>query len=147
MKGLVEEGQEHIQEHEKGTLRDVALAAAADKVEHYEISAYKSVRSLAKTVGQRAVAGLMQETLREEEQTDSLLLQIAQRLQQEVYDSEGEEEEAPVRAGRGNAAGKKTSAQSRGRDVSSTEMTLTDSDESSSRRGTTRKAGSRAGAA
>jgi ferritin-like metal-binding protein YciE len=130
MKGLVEEGQEHIQEHEKGTLRDLALAGAADKVEHYEISAYKSVRALAKTVGQRAVAGLMQETLREEEQTDSLLLQIAQRLQQEIQSGSAEEEETPARAKRGNTPNQKTSAKSGGRRSGSNGTTaMTDHDE------------------
>ncbi len=84
MKGLVEEGQEHVGEHERGLELDLALAASAEKVEHYEIAGYMTARSIAKTIGQRAVAGLMQETLREEEQTGNLLLQIAERLQREM---------------------------------------------------------------
>lgn len=87
MQGLVEEGQEHVAEHERGTILDVTLAAGAEKVEHYEIAGYMTARSLAKAIGQRAVAGLMQETLREEEQTGNLLMQIAERLQREVRDS------------------------------------------------------------
>jgi ferritin-like metal-binding protein YciE len=84
MKGLVEEGQEHAGEHEKGLELDLALAASAEKVEHYEIAGYMTARSMAKTIGQTAVAGLMQETLREEEQTGNLILQIAERLQREM---------------------------------------------------------------
>jgi ferritin-like metal-binding protein YciE len=88
MKGLVEEGQEHAGEHEKGLALDLALAASADKVEHYEIAGYMTARSMAKAIGQRAVAGLMQETLREEEQTSNLMLQIAERLQREMQDGQ-----------------------------------------------------------
>jgi ferritin-like metal-binding protein YciE len=90
MKGLVEEGQEHVEEHERGLELDLVLelnlvlAASAEKVEHYEIAGYMTARYLAKTIGQRAVAGLMQETLREEEQTGNLILQIAERLQREM---------------------------------------------------------------
>lgn len=86
MKGLVEEGQEHVGEHKRGLELDLALAASAEKVEHYEIAGYMTARSIAKTIGQRAVAGLMQETLREEEQTGNLILQIAERLQREMKD-------------------------------------------------------------
>jgi ferritin-like metal-binding protein YciE len=121
MKGLVEEGQEHIQEHEKGTLRDLALAGAADKVEHYEISAYKSVRALAKTVGLRAVAGLMQETLREEEQTDNLLLKIAERLQRDMRET-GASSKPSSNASRNASAGRKTTE-------SAASMAMTDHDE------------------
>jgi ferritin-like metal-binding protein YciE len=91
MKGLVEEGQEHLSEHDKGLARDLALAASAEKVEHYEIAGYMTARSIAKTIGQRAVAGLMQETLREEEQTGNLILQIAERLQREMKEMGGQQ--------------------------------------------------------
>jgi hypothetical protein len=60
-----------------------------------------TARSIAKTIGQRAVAGLMQETLREEEQTGNLLLQIAERLQREMKEMGGEEEEDAPRSSRG----------------------------------------------
>jgi ferritin-like metal-binding protein YciE len=89
MKGLVEEGNEHAEEHEKGLERDLALTASAEKVEHYEIASYLTARSIAKTIGQRAVAGLMQETLREEEKAGNLMLQIAERLQREMKQGGG----------------------------------------------------------
>ena len=68
MKGLVEEAQEHIQEHEKGELLDQVLIAAAQKVEHYEIAAYGTARAMAKSLGNKEAMNLLQETLREEEQ-------------------------------------------------------------------------------
>jgi ferritin-like metal-binding protein YciE len=108
MKGLVEEGQEHVGEHGRGLELDLALAAAAEKVEHYEIASYMTARSMAKTIGQRAVAGLMQETLREEEQTGNLMLQIAERLQREMQEMSGREEEEETdsrSSGRGAASG------------------------------------------
>jgi ferritin-like metal-binding protein YciE len=81
MKGLVEEAQEHIQEHEKGELLDQVLIASAQKVEHYEIAAYGTARAIAKSMGAREAMGLLQETLKEEEQTDKLLTTIALKLQ------------------------------------------------------------------
>jgi len=89
MKGLIEEGSEHLQEHERGLVRDLTLAAGAEKVEHYEIAAYSTAKSLATASGQRAVAGLMQETLREEEQAGKLLMQIAERLQKGLQQGSG----------------------------------------------------------
>jgi ferritin-like metal-binding protein YciE len=81
MKGLVEEAQEHLQEHEKGELLDQVLIGAAQKVEHYEIAAYGTARAIAKSMGARDAMGLLQETLKEEEQTDKLLTTIALKLQ------------------------------------------------------------------
>jgi ferritin-like metal-binding protein YciE len=108
MKGLVEEGQEHLEEHERGAMRDVTLTASAEKVEHYEIAAYLSARSLAQAVGQQAVAGLMQETLREEEQAGNLMLQLAKQLQREVQqgarDEAGDERKGRSRSGRGTSS-------------------------------------------
>jgi ferritin-like metal-binding protein YciE len=124
MKGIVEEGQEHLAEQKRGPMMDVTLVAGAEKVEHYEIAAYMTAKSLAKAIGQRAVAGLMQETLREEEQTGTLLMQIAERLQKEMQQS------APAK-GRGgqkaNSARAGASASRAGSSASS--VTTTDHDE------------------
>lgn len=84
MKGLVEEAQEHIQEMERGQLLDNMLITAAQKVEHYEIAGYGTVRSIAKTLGKKEVMSLLQETLKEEETCDKNLTQIALRLQKEL---------------------------------------------------------------
>ena len=84
MKGLVEEAQEHVQEHERGEMLDQMLIGAAQKVEHYEIAAYGTARAIAKSIGNREAANLLQETLREEEGQDKSLTQIALRLQKEM---------------------------------------------------------------
>jgi hypothetical protein len=86
MKGLIEEGEETIEEGgEKDELAaDLALIAAAQKVEHYEISGYGTARSLAKQIGQREVALLLSHTLGEEEAADFLLTAITQPLLQQA---------------------------------------------------------------
>lgn len=94
MKGLVEEAQEHLQEHEKGELLDQVLVAAAQKVEHYEIASYGTAKAIAKSLGAKEALNLIQETLREEEGQDKQLSGIAIRLQKEM----GRAKPAPVQA-------------------------------------------------
>jgi len=86
MAGLIEEGQETIAEgKDKDDLEaDLALITAAQKVEHYEISGYGTVRSLARQIGERDVATLLSHTLGEEESADYLLTEIAKPLIQEA---------------------------------------------------------------
>ena len=79
MDGLVREGQQVMEETEKGTAtRDAALIISAQKIEHYEIAAYGSLAQLAKVMGLNEVANLLGQTLEEEKQTDSKLTQIAE---------------------------------------------------------------------
>jgi ferritin-like metal-binding protein YciE len=101
MKGLIEEGKEVLEEDGHDGVIDAALIAAAQRVEHYEISAYGTVRAMAELLGHENVARLFEETLEEEEATDEKLTEVAQSA---VYPgapkSEGdmgevEEEEAP----------------------------------------------------
>jgi Mn-containing catalase len=86
MKGLVEEGEETIEEGEdKDELTaDLALIAAAQRVEHYEISGYGNARSLARQIGEREVAALLSQTLGEEEAADFLLTTITQPILQQA---------------------------------------------------------------
>jgi len=86
MMGLVEEGQETIQEgSEKDEIAaDLALITAAQKVEHYEISGYGTVRALARQIGEYDAATLLGHSLGEEESTDFLLTEIAKPLLQEA---------------------------------------------------------------
>jgi Mn-containing catalase len=86
MKGLVEEGQETIEEGEdKDELTaDLALIAAAQRVEHYEISGYGNARCLARQIGEREVAQLLSHTLGEEEAADFLLTTITQPILQQA---------------------------------------------------------------
>ena len=78
MEGLVEEGQEQIDEIEKGPVLDAALIAAAQKVEHYEIAAYGSARTFAEQLGQPDIAQLLQQTLEEEHMADEKVTKIAE---------------------------------------------------------------------
>jgi len=84
MQGLVEEGQETITEgKDKSELEaDLALITAAQKVEHYEISGYGTVKTLARQIGEIEVSNLLTRTLGEEESTDFLLTEIAKPLVQ-----------------------------------------------------------------
>lgn len=79
MNGLLKEAEELQEETEEGTeVRDVALISAAQKIEHYEIASYGTIKTLALTLGYQEVAELLIETLEEEKATDHLLTQIAE---------------------------------------------------------------------
>ena len=85
MEGLVGEAEEMIEETEDGTeTRDVALISAAQKVEHYEIASYGTLRSLAQVLGLKEAVKLLQETLDEEKETDKLLTDIAESFVNEA---------------------------------------------------------------
>jgi Mn-containing catalase len=86
MQGLVAAGEEVIQQGKnmQPVTSDIALAAAAQKVEHYEISSYGSARSLARLMGAKEVAHLLQHTLGEEEATDYLLTEFSKPLLQQA---------------------------------------------------------------
>jgi ferritin-like metal-binding protein YciE len=77
MKGLVEEASEFLKESAAPPVRDAGLIACAQKVEHYEIAGYGTVRTWAEQLGHRESARLLQETLDEEAATDKKLTQIA----------------------------------------------------------------------
>ncbi|MDJ1469938.1 ferritin-like domain-containing protein [Cytophagaceae bacterium DM2B3-1] len=79
MKGLLEEGNELIDETIEGTLtRDAGIIIASQKVEHYEIAAYGSLRTLARLLGYETAASLLAQTLQEEKNADTLLTDIAE---------------------------------------------------------------------
>lgn len=78
MEGLVAEAQELISEEEESAVLDAGLIIAAQKVEHYEIAAYGSLRTLANRMGHTEAAGILEQTLGEEKETDALLTQIAE---------------------------------------------------------------------
>jgi Mn-containing catalase len=90
MQGLIEESEERMEQKEEKdeALSDLCLIAAAQKVEHYEISAYGTARTLALQVGERAVARLLSQTLGEEESADYLLTMIAKPILQQASLSE-----------------------------------------------------------
>lgn len=74
MDGLLKEAEELLKETDKGTeVRDVAIISAAQKVEHYEIASYGTLRTLAGTLGFDEAQDLLQQTLDEEKNADKLL--------------------------------------------------------------------------
>ena len=78
MKGLLEEGESLTSKIDESPLRDAAIIAAANRVEHYEMAAYGSARSLAETMGLDRVAEILQETLEEEKKADATLTRLAE---------------------------------------------------------------------
>jgi len=80
MKGLVEEGSEILQQDGEESVLDAGIIVAAQKVEHYEIAGYGSVRTFAHLLGQDKAAELLQTTLDEESETNELLNRLAESI-------------------------------------------------------------------
>ncbi len=93
MKGLIAEGQEVMQEQAAENMTDLALIAAAQKVEHYEISGYGSARALAQTLGNNQAVQLLEETLEEEKEADKKLTEISMQIMGNSNEPGGEEDE------------------------------------------------------
>ncbi|HVK02376.1 MAG TPA: ferritin-like domain-containing protein [Armatimonadaceae bacterium] len=79
-RGLIAEAKQHIKEVERGPLLDAALIGAAQRFEHYEISAYGTARAFARRMGDEEAAKLLDTTLDEESQTDEKLNRIAEKV-------------------------------------------------------------------
>ncbi|MBV9769445.1 MAG: ferritin-like domain-containing protein [Bryobacterales bacterium] len=111
MMGLVEEGKETIQEGQDKdpVAADLALITAAQKVEHYEISGYGTVHTLAKQLGMLDIAELLSHTLGDEESADHLLTAIAKPLlQQATLDDMGADVDLEGTPASGHDAGRET---------------------------------------
>jgi ferritin-like metal-binding protein YciE len=80
MKGLIKEGKETINEDATPEVKDAALIAAAQRVEHYEIAGYGTVRTYAQLMGHEGATALLQSTLDEESATDDKLTHAAEKL-------------------------------------------------------------------
>ena len=80
MAGLIKESNELIDDNKESPVRDAALIAAAQKVEHYEMSGYGSARAHARLLGNNTGAQLLEQTLEEEKAADTKLNEIAQTL-------------------------------------------------------------------
>jgi ferritin-like metal-binding protein YciE len=80
MKGLIAEAKEALQEEADPDVLDAALIVAAQKVEHYEIAGYGSVRTFARVLNYSEAAQVLEQTLKEESSTDEKLTQIARTL-------------------------------------------------------------------
>ena len=80
MKGLIEEGSEILKEDGEGSVLDAGIIVAAQKVEHYEIASYGSVRTFANLLGKDEEAKLLQSTLDEESETNEILNGLAESV-------------------------------------------------------------------
>jgi ferritin-like metal-binding protein YciE len=78
--GIIEEGQDVIAEYKGSPALDAGLLAAAQAVEHYEISRYGTLRTWAEELGLSDVVELLESTLREEKATDETLTRIAENV-------------------------------------------------------------------
>ena len=78
MKGLIKEGQEMIKAKGDPSVRDAGLIAAAQRVEHYEMASYGTVRTFAQHIGRDDLARILQQTLEEEGNADKKLTAIAE---------------------------------------------------------------------
>lgn len=78
MKGLISEGEEAITADAPGDVKDAALIAAAQRVEHYEMAGYGTARNLAQRLGHTSIADLLQKTLDEEGAADKKLTHLAE---------------------------------------------------------------------
>jgi ferritin-like metal-binding protein YciE len=80
MKGLIEEGSEILKEDGEESVLDAGIIVAAQKVEHYEMAGYGSVRTFAQLLGQNKAAELLQTTLDEESETNEILNKLAESV-------------------------------------------------------------------
>lgn len=92
MAGVIEEGQEILEEDLEPDVMDAAIIAAAQKVEHYEIASYGTLRTFAETKGDTKSARILQEILEEEKEADRRLTEIAESSVNVSAESAEEEE-------------------------------------------------------
>jgi len=100
--GLITEGEKMMGEDMDPTVKDAAIIAAAQKIEHYEISGYGTARAFARELGLKEVANLLETTLNEEYKSDDMLTALALRkvnLDAEVGGGPGIKKAAPKKAG------------------------------------------------
>jgi ferritin-like metal-binding protein YciE len=116
MEGLVEEGEEVIKEQSSSDALDAGLIASAQRVEHYEIACYGTVRSFAELLGESEAVELLQQTLDEEKQTDEKLTELSKEINAQAKDAapaaetERESEEGISRASQRTKRAKARSA-------------------------------------
>ncbi|WP_163397547.1 ferritin-like domain-containing protein [Flavobacterium fluviatile] len=77
MEGLIKEGESIMEETEKGPVRDAGIIAASQKIEHYEIATYGTLAAFATTLGEDDAVLLLEKTLAEEKEADTLLTDAA----------------------------------------------------------------------
>ena len=95
MDGLITEAEDIMSESDEGVMRDAGIISAGQKIEHYEIATYGTLRTFAKTLGLDDIADLLEETLNEEKNADETLTTVAESAinVKASQTQEGEEEE------------------------------------------------------
>ena len=86
MEGLIKEAEELMKSTEEGVVRDAGIISAAQKVEHYEIATYGTLRSFAVLLGEDEAAALLEETLNEEKEADATLSAVAELINVEAVE-------------------------------------------------------------
>src|SRR5438309_5393334 len=92
MDGLVKEGSETMQESYRDEVMDAAIIGAAQKVEHYEIAGYGTVRTFAELMGEDEHVSLLEQTLEEEKNADQTLTSLSEEINSQAEEGEGESE-------------------------------------------------------
>lgn len=92
MVGLIEEGEELMDEDFEDGVKDAALISAAQRVEHYEIAAYGCLKSWAGLLGETEAQSLLEQTLNEEKATDEKLTELAEEINAQATGSEDKED-------------------------------------------------------
>ncbi len=114
MKHLIAEGDEMIADAEDDATRDALMISAAQKVEHYEIASYGTLRTWANLLGKGDIAALLEDTLEEEKEADEKLTGIAESVvNQAAAEGEDDEEMKPTRGRKGAGARRATTPASR----------------------------------
>jgi len=105
MEGLIKEGAETMQEDYEDAVMDAAIIGAAQRVEHYEIAGYGTVREFAELLGENEHISLIEQTLEEEKQADEKLTQLAEDINSQAAEQEQETERRDSKAtGKGRRA-------------------------------------------
>jgi len=116
MEGLVKEGSETMKEDYEDAVKDAAIIGAAQRVEHYEMEGYGTVKAFAELLGEDDHVSLLEQTLEEEKAADQKLSDLAEEINQEAIggeeageDEEGEEvgEAVASKPARGNSKSKR----------------------------------------
>lgn len=105
MQGVLQEGDDLVAKIENEDVRDAAIIASAQRVEHYEMAGYGTARTYAELLGEQDARELLQQTLNEEEEADQVLTNLAGDINSEAIEEEAEAEEGrSTRSSRGRRA-------------------------------------------
>jgi len=90
MEGLVKEGAETLKEDFPEEIKDAAIIGAAQRVEHYEMAGYGTVRAFAELLGENEQVSLLQQTLEEEKEADQKLTELAEEINAQAAEGQGQ---------------------------------------------------------